>query len=181
MDKGLQALERQKVHFFEEKVRLENVRAALAAEPMGVPKASGVGSGDDVLTEDTEEALRDKELVLKRMVAAKADANGKKLSANRVQEFSKLADETSISLRKRKCKKDESKRRGGGSWKMTTLPTARLDTVLLEPGWDSGRRVGYFRGTCEPSHDVGCDGNSGGLPKARGLAVGRTSFTRHPR
>ena len=61
---------------------------------------------------------------------------------------------------------------------MTTFPDCSPRHGLLELARDSGRRAGYIRGTCEPSHDVGCDGNSGGLPKARGLAVGRTRALR---
>ena len=45
---------------------------------------------------------------------------------------------------------------------------------LLEPGQDSGWRAGHCCGACEPSLDVGCDGNPGGLPEARGLAFRRT-------
>ena len=57
---------------------------------------------------------------------------------------------------------------------MTTFPDCSPRHGLVELGRDSGRRAGHFRGTCEPPHDVGCDGNSGGLLKARGLAIGRT-------
>ena len=54
---------------------------------------------------------------------------------------------------------------------MTSFPDSSPRHGLLESGGDSGRRAGYFRDTCKPSHDVGCDGNSGRLPKARGFAV----------
>ena len=110
MDKGLRALERQKAHFYEEKVRLEKLKAEMSAEPIGVPKASGVGTGDDVLMEDSEKTLRDKELELRRMAAAKADANGEKFSAKRAQEISKLADGISESLKNENARETNRKR-----------------------------------------------------------------------
>ena len=143
------------------------LKAELAKEPIGVPTgdpmASGAGNGVDALMEDSEETLRDKELELRRMAAAKADANGEERSAKRVQEISKIAEGISKSKKKRKCKRENSKE-GEHSC---------LRHGLVEPGGDSGRRDGHIRHTCKPSHDVGCDGNSGRLPKARGLAVER--------
>ena len=95
------ALEKEKAHFSDEKVRLEKLKIECAAEPTGVLKAPG----DDVLMEDTKEASRDKELALRRMTAAKADANDEKLAAKRVQEMSKLADEISVSRRSGNARK----------------------------------------------------------------------------
>ena len=62
--------------FEEEKLRLEKLKAQLAAEP-AVPKA------DDMDTDlETAESLTEKELVLRRMAPAKVDDDGTSLSAH---------------------------------------------------------------------------------------------------
>ena len=82
----------------------------MAAAPIVTPLNPGKGTEDDdeLMMDVTEEGLRrmkDEELELRRMVAAKEGSNGEKLSAKRVQEISKQADEISASLKKRQCKK----------------------------------------------------------------------------
>ena len=111
LDGAMRALERQKAHFNEEKVRLEKLKAELATAPIITPLNSGKGSEDDdeLMMDVTEEGVRkmkDEELELRRMVATKAGSNGEKLSVKRLQEISKQADEISASLKKRQCKKD---------------------------------------------------------------------------
>ena len=111
LDRAMQALERQKAHFNEEKERMEKLKAELAAAPIITPLNPGKGTEDDdgLMMDVTEEGLRkmkDEELELRRMVATKTGSNGEKLSAKRVQEISKQADEISASMKKRQCKKD---------------------------------------------------------------------------
>ena len=81
-----------------EKERLAKLKAELAAPPIATPLNSRKGTEDDdeMMMDVTEEGLirmKDEELELRTMVAAKAGSNGEKLSAKRVQEISKRADD----------------------------------------------------------------------------------------
>ena len=85
--------------FEEEKLRLEKLKAQLAAEP-AVPKA------DDKDTDlETAGIMAEKELVLRRMAPAKVDDDGTSLSAQRVRKISKhrrhdnSAEETEVQIR----------------------------------------------------------------------------------
>ena len=167
LDRGRQALEKQKAHFDEEKKRLEKLKAELAAAPIVTPLNSekGMEDDDEMLMDVTEEGLRrmkDEELELRRVVATKAGSNGEKLSVKRVQEISKQADDISASLKKRQCKEDVRKE---GEQEAGKDNTSRHG--LLEPSWNSGWRIRHICGAREPPHDVGCNDNSGGFQKAR--------------
>ena len=134
LDRGRQALEKQKAHFDKEMRRLEKLKAELPAAPIATPLNSekGMEDDDEMLMDVTEEGLRrmkDEELELRRMVASKAGSNGEKLSVKRVQGISKQADEISASLKKRQCKKDVRKEGEQEVGKWLGSPTTRLDMV----------------------------------------------------
>ena len=141
LDRAMQTWGRQIAHFNEEKDRLEKLKAELAAAPIATPLDPEKGKEDDEMMMDvTEEGLRkmkDEELELRRMVAAKAGSNGEKLSVKRVQEISKQAeDEISASLGKRQCKKDTRL----VSWNVAGVAIDELDLFFAETSalldWD---------------------------------------------
>ena len=142
LETGQKALLQQRAHFEEEKLRLERLKAQLAAEP-------AVLKGDDMDTDlETAESLAEKELVLRRMAPAKVDGDG-----------------TSLLEKRRKSKSEHDGENGRTQRPVTTLDsTPRLN--LLERGRGGGRLAGRLRSPHGIPLSVGKRGDPGGLQNA---------------